>query len=227
MKQMNNTKTLQKTSLFFLIAILTMFVFSGYAQGDIAGGGTPGPNPSGSGIVQGTLNSPTTTSTFSGLVCNITTFISTTLLPPIAVLMMLAVGFMFLISQGDPGKTATAKKGLLFAAVGVLLLLLAPSVVSLIMSIFNTTLAPNTACSASAVTGSIVNTLVGLVNWFSWFVAVTSVVMGLYGGFLFMTAKDDPAQVKKARGVVAYTIIGIAVSVVAFSIITLVETFMG
>lgn len=227
MKRMNNTKTLQKTSLFFLIVLFTMSVFSGYVQGGDIIVGTGEPAPDINAVVQGTFDSPTTTSTFSGLVCNITTFISETILPPIAVLMMLAVGFMFLISQGDPGKTATAKKGLLFAAVGVLLLLLAPSVVSLIMSIFDTTLAPNTACSPSAVTGSIVNTLLSLVNWFSWFVGVTSVVMGLYGGFLFMTAKDDPAQAKKARGVVAYTIIGIAVAVIAFSIIALVETFMG
>ena len=98
--------------------------------------------------------------------------------------------------------------------------------VAFIASIFDTTLAGSPACGATVVTGTLVNTLIGLVNWFSWFIAVTSVVMGLYGGFLFITAKDDPAQATKARGVIAYTIIGIAVSVVAFSVIALVKGFL-
>lgn len=217
---MKHMKILQKGSLFLLLIIFSFFACSAYAA-------IPPPNPQAGGAVQGTFDSPTTTSTFSGLICNLTQFISDTLLPPIAVLMALAVGFMFLVSQGDPGKTATAKKGLLFIAVGVFLLLLAPSIVSLIASIFDTSLSASPSCSASQVSGSIVNTLVGLVNWFSWFVAITSVVMGLYGGFLFITAKDDPAQSKKARGVIAYTIIGVAVAIISFGIIAIVKNFLG
>lgn len=221
---MNSMKIVQKVSLFSLMLLFFAFTFSVFA---VNHAGTPSQSPSSAGTVLEKFNSPTTTSSFSELVCKISGFISDTILPPVAVLMMLAVGFMFLMSQGDPGKTATAKKGLLFVSIGVFLLLLAPSIVSLIASIFDTTLAPTTACSVNFVKGSIVNTLIGLVNWFSWLVAVTSVVMGLYGGFLFITAKDDPAQSKKARGVIAYTIIGIAVSIIAFGIIAVVKTFMG
>ena len=220
MKYMNR-KRIGKITPIFLSIIFVMVWFMGLSFSAYA---LVTPE---SYSVSGSFDSPTSTSTFSDLICNITNFIYVTLLPPIAVLMMLAVGFMFLVSQGDPGKTATAKKGLLFTAIGVFLLLLAPSVVSLIAGVFGATLAPSSSCSPSVVTGSIVNTLIGLVNWFSWFVAVTSVVMGLYGGFLFMTAKDDPAQAKKARGVIAYTIIGIAVSVIAFGVISVVKTFIG
>lgn len=215
MKRKNRKTNFISISMVFAMIIIawTPFVYAG----DVMGGT----------IVNTTFISPTNTSTFSGLVCNFTNFISTTLLPPIAVLMTLVIGFMFLVSQGEPGKVASAKKGLLFVALGVFLLVIAPSIVSLIASIFDTTLAPNSACSANFVTGSIVNTLIGLVNWFSWFVSVTSVAMGLYGGFLFITAKDDPAQSKKARGVIAYTIIGIAVSIISFGIIAVVKTFIG
>lgn len=63
-----------------------------------------------------------------------------------------------------------------------------------------------------------------LVNWFSWGVALVSVVMGLYAGFLFITARGEPAQLKTARGTLLWAIIGVAVAVLAFSIITITKS---
>ncbi|OGD31547.1 hypothetical protein A3C91_04505 [Candidatus Azambacteria bacterium RIFCSPHIGHO2_02_FULL_52_12] len=224
-------KTYKFKIIFSLLVLGAFVVPAGFTHATshlTPPGAAAGPLTPSAGVmrVDTTFAPPTATQTFSDLVCRVTNFISDTVLPPVAVLMMLVVGFMFLISAGDPGKSTTAKKALIFAVIGVFLLLLAPGIVALIASIFDTTLASSPACGATVVTGTLVNTLVGLVNWLSWFVAITSVVMGLYGGFLFITAKDDPAQATKARGVIAYTIIGIAVSVVAFSVIALVKGFL-
>lgn len=76
-------------------------------------------------------------------------------------------------------------------------------------------------------TNSIVLTFINLINWFSWFVSITSIVMGLYAGFLYLTAKGDPSRITQASRVLVYTVIGIVVSIVAFSIITLTKTFFG
>ena len=51
--------------------------------------------------------------------------------------------------------------------------------------------------------------------------------MGLYAGALYLTARGDSAQVLKATKVFSFTIIGIAVAVVSFSIIVLTKTFFG
>ena len=67
-------------------------------------------------------------------------------------------------------------------------------------------------------------TLVSWLNWFSWFVAVTSVAMGLYSGWLFITARDNASQVALAQKTLLYTVIGIAVSVISFSIIALTKS---
>lgn len=168
-----------------------------------------------------------TSATLADLICKVTTFVADTILPPIAVLMMLAVGFMFLVSGGAPQKSAAAQKALLFTVAGVFLLLLAPGIVKLIGDLFDN--APlQTAVSCGSISpGSIVNSFIGLVNWFSWFVAITSVVMGLYSGFLYLTARDDPAQAAKAAKVLSFVIIGVAVSILAFSIITIVKQFAG
>ncbi len=70
------------------------------------------------------------------------------------------------------------------------------------------------------------HTLVSWLNWFSWFVAVTSVVMGLYSGWLFITARDDASKITLAQKTLLYTVIGIAVAVLSFSIITLTKTIL-
>lgn len=72
---------------------------------------------------------------------------------------------------------------------------------------------------------NIANTIVGLLNWFSWFVGVTSVVMGLYSGYLFMTAGDDSSRVALARKTLLYTVIGIAVAVLSFGLIAITQSF--
>lgn len=75
-------------------------------------------------------------------------------------------------------------------------------------------------------TNSIVLTLINLVNWFSWFVSIASVAMGLYAGFLYLTAKGDPTKIASASRGFVYTIIGIVVSIAAFSIKALVKSFI-
>jgi len=63
--------------------------------------------------------------------------------------------------------------------------------------------------------------LITFVNWFSWFIALAAVVMGLYSGFLFITARGDPTQLKTAQKTILWAIIGIAVAILAFGIIAL------
>ncbi|MBI3685494.1 hypothetical protein HY250_03765 [Candidatus Azambacteria bacterium] len=65
--------------------------------------------------------------------------------------------------------------------------------------------------------------VVTLVNWFSWFVGVIAVVMGLYAGFLFITARDNATQLATARKTMLWAIIGVGAAVVTFSIIALTK----
>jgi cytochrome bd-type quinol oxidase subunit 2 len=79
----------------------------------------------------------------------------------------------------------------------------------------------------STYSGSDIGTIFAdLVNWFAWFVAVVSVVMGLYSGFLFITSAGDEAKLKKARDVFVYTIIGIVVAIISFSIVLIAKTLI-
>lgn len=172
--------------------------------------------------------SPTGTATFADLICQTTSFVSDTILPPIAVLMMLVAGYLFLTSGGAPQRAGLAQKALLFTAAGVAVLLLAPGIVTLIGDLFNNaSLKTAPACASAVTTSVIVTSFLKLINWFSWLIAVTSVAMGLYSGFLYITARDNPQQIQQAAKVLSYVIIGVAVSILAFSIIAIVKQFMG
>lgn len=167
--------------------------------------------------------------TSAELICSITNLISQTLLPPIAVLMALVVGFLFLTSQGEPQKITLATKVLYATLIGVFLLLVAPGIIALINDLFisDGVNLESPVCGTAVATSTIIQALLNLVNLFAWFSAVVAVAMGLYSGFLYLTARGNPQQVRQATLVFSYTIIGIAVSVVAFGIITIVEQFVG
>ena len=72
----------------------------------------------------------------------------------------------------------------------------------------------------------LVSVILTLLNWFSWLVAVTAAAMGLYSGFLFITARDDANQIINAKKTLFFTVIGIAVAVVSFSFVAIVKSLM-
>lgn len=78
----------------------------------------------------------------------------------------------------------------------------------------------STAISAD----SMVTKIAVMMDWFAWFIALASVVMGLYAGFLFITARGEAAQLKTAHQTLFWAVVGIAVAVVSFSIILLTKT---
>ena len=198
----------------------------GKATGACIGGRTLNPNPTAQDITT-TFRPPTGTANFADLICRVTGFISNTILPPVAVMMMLVVGFLFLTSGGAPQRAGVAQKALLFTIAGVALLVLAPGIVVLIGDLFGNTALTTAPVCQSVTTGTIVDALLKTVNWLSWFVALTSVAMGLYSGFLYITARDNPQQVQQAAKVLSYVIIGIAVAILAFSIVTITKQLMG
>jgi len=76
-------------------------------------------------------------------------------------------------------------------------------------------------------TATLVNTIMGLINWIAWIVGLAAVVMGLYAGILFITAGGDSAKVVTARNILLYAIIGIAVAILAFSLVAISQSVFG
>ncbi len=163
--------------------------------------------------------------TLPEIACLGVNFLSEVLMPPIAVILILWAGILYMTSAGSAENISRAKNVIISTILGIVILLAAPALVALMVSLAGGGI-DSGVCSLSGTVSTITTSFINLINWFAWFVAVVSVGAGLYSGFLYMTSRGNPEQVKKASNVFVFTIIGIAVAILAFSIISIAEIFI-
>ena len=180
------------------------------------------------------IESPITPKTIPDLICFVTRFLTIKLMPPIAVIMMLWASFLFLTSAGQPGKIKQGNEVVIWTIIGAGILLLSTALITLVMDTLQAnpqataTITTNPGqCSWESTKTTVVGTILNVVNLFSWFIGVLSVAMALYSGFLFMTSRGNPQNAVKAGKTIFYAIVGITVAVIAYSIIQIVENFIG
>ncbi len=89
--------------------------------------------------------------------------------------------------------------------------------------------APDTLGTSGGVStaSDLVTLILGLVNWFAWFVALVAVIFGLYAGVLFISGGGDEAKLEKAKKILIYAIVGIIVAILAFSIVAISKSIVG
>ncbi len=178
------------------------------------------------------IKSPIAAENLTELICLGTGFLSKVLMPPLAIIFILWAGILYLTASGRPEIIKNAHTVLISVIFGVAILLLAPALVALAVNIAGTPSGEpvgvdvSDVCSVHAAAASITTSLINLIDWLSWFLAAASVAMGMYAGFLFMTSQGDPEKSKKATSAIVFTVIGIAVAVLAFSVISVVEIFI-
>lgn len=66
-----------------------------------------------------------------------------------------------------------------------------------------------------------------IVNWFSGFVLVVAVLFILLAAWTFLTAGGNPDSVAKARQMLIYALVGIAVAVLAWGMVPLITNILS
>ena len=115
--------------------------------------------------------------TIPGLICKVLSFLSSKVMPPVAVFMALYASFLLLISVGNPGKVTAARNVLLYTVVGAGIILLSVPLIALVLSIIGA--GAIVSCDQQAATTTFMDTVIKLINWFSWFIGIWSVAVGL------------------------------------------------
>ena len=120
-------------------------------------------------------------------------------------------GYQYMMSSGDPGKTANAKKTLINAFIGLAITVLAKTIMGTIVGV----LSPS-------------GNLIGLgggdvmiknaINWFIGISGIVCVIFIVMGGFGYMTAAGDPGKIQKAKKTLTYALIGLAVVALSYVI---------
>lgn len=159
------------------------------------------------------------------LMCRLVEVLATKLMPPVVVLMVLWASFLFLTAAGQPAKIIQARTTLVWAVIGAAIMLLSVPLVQEVASTIGGT--ASVQCDGTTTTSNAFEVLYSLINWFAWSIAVLSVAIGLYAGFLYMTSRGEPQKVATAHRVIFYAVVGILVAIIAFSALTIIKDFIG
>ncbi len=124
----------------------------------------------------------------------------------ITVIMMVASGFLYIISAGRPDRTKLALNSIIYTAVGFGIVILARSIVDFVMPV---------AQNQSSLQGMI-NTGLGL---FMWVIGASAVIVIVVGGIMYATSAGDPGKAKTAKDAIMYAAIGLGVAIMGSAIV--------
>ena len=131
-------------------------------------------------------------------------------------------GYLYITAMGEPGKIAKAHKGIQGAIIGMMVALLAASIVKFVMvDIFGHS-ADGTIYQgdANAIIVNIVSGVLGLAG-------IVAVCMIIYGGVTYMMSAGDAGKVKKGKTILTYSIVGLIVVLLSYAIVSFVLAQMG
>jgi len=129
-------------------------------------------------------------------------------------------GYQFMMSQGDPGKTAAGKKTLTSAIIGMVISLSASVLVNTAMVILNI----NMGGSATNLPGQDFSK-VQIQNAFNWAYTVAGLVAVafiIFGGIKYVMSQGDPGKTRSATQTIVYAAVGLVVVLMAAAITALV-----
>ena len=119
-------------------------------------------------------------------------------------------GYLYMFSDGDPGKAAAGKKTLLHAFTGLAIVVFASVILNAIRIAFlgNNGAFDNCLNEACVNGGELVS---NLISWVIGISGVVSVVFVVIGGVGYVTSTGEPAKLQKAKSTILYALIGLAI----------------
>lgn len=136
------------------------------------------------------------------------------LIGAVAVLVIIIRGFVLLTSGGEEEKLTKAKNHIIYAVVGLLIVVLAEVVVRGVIFPAAGTQLPDTE------KGKFI--IVALTNWISGFVSTISFLMLFYGGYRYVVAGSEEETKGKVSKIILGAVIALVISLGAFAIVNTV-----
>jgi hypothetical protein len=148
----------------------------------------------------------------------------------VAVLVIIYAGFMYAQSQGEAAKVSHAKELIAGALTGLILLFLTRLILpTLNIGRPSSLIAPAALAQTPVNQLDLKNTVLPGWDWDTLFNKVIGLLVGLvavaafagilYSGFMMITAGGDPAKASKARSNLLWSILGLVVSLTAYTIV--------
>lgn len=143
-------------------------------------------------------------------------------------------GYLYTFSGGDPGKVASGKKTLLNAFLGLGIVMSAYLIMSTIrFALFNGNGDLGSCINVNAESGDITSGCINAsalftnaINWAIGIAGLVSAIFVVYGGISYVTSAGDPGKAAKARQMILYALIGLAIVALASAITAFVSNMI-
>lgn len=123
-------------------------------------------------------------------------------------------GYLYIFSGMDPNKVATGKKTLARAFIGLAIVMSA----NVIMGAIRIALAGSTDINRCTATSTCVDTNQMVINLIQWVIGIAGAVAAIfvvYGGIAYITSSGDVGKLQKAKSMILYALIGLAIVALA------------
>lgn len=121
-------------------------------------------------------------------------------------------GYLYTMSGGDPNKVATGKKTLSQAFIGLGIVLLANIIMNTIRIALGASFTENCATTQCVDPTAMVTSAI---QWVIAVVGIVSAIFVVYGGISYITSAGDPGKAQKAKSMILYALIGLAIVALA------------
>ncbi len=131
----------------------------------------------------------------------------------IALAMIIYGGFMYIMSQGDPGRAAKGKKTLTAAIIGLVIALSASVITNTAVELLG--IEPSAGLEQKSLDWSKVN---NILNWAYGMAGVVAVAFIIKAGIDYMVSQGNPGNVQKATRGIIYAVVGLIIVIAAYLI---------
>ncbi|MBR3323441.1 hypothetical protein IKG16_00960 [Candidatus Saccharibacteria bacterium] len=120
-------------------------------------------------------------------------------------------GYLYIFSGGDPGKTAAGKQTLARAFIGLAITSSANLIMGTLRAVLFNGKNITSQCLEAGGCVKPATIMTGTINWFIGVSGVVAAIFVVYGGILYMTSGGDPNKTQKAKNMIMYALIGLAI----------------
>lgn len=123
-------------------------------------------------------------------------------------------GYLYIFSSGDPNKVATGKKALSQAFIGLAIVMSANA----IMNSIRIALVGGSGGFGNCTSSICIDPNTMVTNAIQWAIAmagIVAVIFVIYGGISYTTSAGDPSKLQKAKTMIIYALIGLAIVALA------------
>lgn len=133
-------------------------------------------------------------------------------------------GYLYICSNGDPGKVATGKKVLAQAFIGLAIVMSANVILNGVrialggdfskqcVTIDNGSGSITTECYKMGTAGNMVTSVI---QWVVGIAGLVAVVFVVFGGISYITSSGDPQKTQQAKNIILYALIGLVLVALA------------